>query len=279
MEIGVPFTFSHIYEQTRQSLGSKFEADQLFMHVTGKHIIDLRFLKDKPAPEQDVRLLSQLTKRRMNGEPLQYLLGEWEFYGLPFKVGQGVLIPRQDTELLVDVALEKIKDVETPEVLDLCSGSGCVAVAIAHECSASRVTALELSEKAFEYLLQNVEINSNRVRAVRGDLLEYKHPVAVDLLVANPPYIPHETLATLQTEVLHEPIRALDGGKDGLNFYRAIVSLYRNQIKLGGHICMEIGIGQSDQVIEILRLGGFCDCGVRDDLTGIPRVVHAVREK
>lgn len=271
-------TYGELYSQAEELLGSVFEARQLFAHTTNKQVVHLPWLGNKEAPDKAVRLLLSLCRRRLDGEPLQYLLGEWEFYGLPFRVGKGVLIPRQDTETLVDVALEKLEGVHRPEVLDLCSGTGCVAVAIGHHRPDARVTALELSDKAFAFLNKNIMINDSPVKPVRGDLLEYIHPKPLDMLVSNPPYIPRDVIATLQVEVRHEPRRALDGGVDGLDFYRSIISLYRPQLKPGAWICMEVGIGQNEKVGAILEESGFAGVNDRTDYTGVPRVVFARRD-
>ena len=266
-------TYGEMYEGAVAELGSRFDAGQLFTHVSAKRVFHLSFLKDKACPEKQAELFLTLVDRRRAGEPLQYLLGEWEFYGLPFKVGAGVLIPRQDTETLVDVALEKIREVERPEVLDLCSGSGCVAIALGHVRPDAVVTAVELSDPAFAYLRRNVDINHSMVSAIRKDLWEYTHPRAVDLLVSNPPYIPHEHIASLQAEVRFEPRRALDGGVDGLDFYRAIVRLYQPQLAENGWLCMEVGVGQNGRVKAILEEHGFTGVGDTKDLGGVPRVV------
>lgn len=270
-------TLQELYSHVLELLDSPFEAGQLFTHVTGKQVYHLSFLGHKTAPDKAADLLETLCRRRKGGEPLQYLLGEWEFYGLPFKVGKGVLIPRPDTETLVEVALEKMADLPAPEILDLCSGSGCVAIALNHCIPGAAVTALELSDAAYAYLLENIGLNRSAVKPVRRDLMDYTHPAPLDLLVANPPYIPAGMIATLQTEVRHEPVRALDGGPDGLDFYRAIVGLYHPQLREGGWICLEVGIGQSRQVAKILAGCGFTDITVTDDLGGIPRVVAARR--
>jgi release factor glutamine methyltransferase len=270
-------TYEELYQQIEELLDSKFEAGQLFTHVTSKHMMHLPFLSKKSVPEKDVSLLQKLCERRQQGEPLQYLLGEWEFYSLPFKVGKGVLIPRADTETLVDVALERMRDMQSPEVLDLCSGTGCVAIALSHERPDANITALELSDRAYVYLRRNITVNKSPVTGLRGDLREYTHPRPLDILVSNPPYIPRETIASLQREVRFEPRRALDGGIDGLDFYRAIVSLYRQQLKPGGWICLEVGIGQSEQVAWILDEHGFGEIKARHDYGGVERVVYARR--
>jgi len=272
---GNPKTYGELLNTATRLLGSKFEAGQLFTHVTQKKIYHMSFLSKKPAPENQADLLLRMCKRRLAGEPLQYLLGEWEFYGLPFKVGKGVLIPRADTEALVDTALDLLKDKKSPIVLDLCSGTGCVAIAISHHRPDALVTAVEVSETAYSYLLENIELNRSKAEPVKQDLKEYKHPCRLDMLVSNPPYIPKETIATLQPEVRLEPRLALSGGSDGLDFYRIIPRLYIGQILPGGWFCLEIGSGQSKQVVKILEECGCTDIFVRDDYSGIPRVACA----
>lgn len=274
---GNPGTYGELFSLAEKLTGSRFEATQLFTHVTQKRIQHMGFLAGKPVPERQAELLLKMCRRRQDGEPLQYLLGEWEFYGLPFKVGRGVLIPRADTETLVDVALELLKDrdAEFPQVLDLCSGTGCVAIALSHNLPKASVTALELSDTACDYLFENIELNHSKVRPLKMDLRKYRHPAPLDLVVANPPYIPKEAIATLQPEVLREPRRALDGGYDGLNFYRTITKLYSDQIVAGGWLCFEVGKGQSEQVAAILEEHGLTDIGVRNDYSDIPRVVYA----
>lgn len=272
---GNPKTYGELHEKAVELLGSRFEAGQLFTHVTQKKVYHLSFLAPKPAPQHQVDLLLKMCRRRREGEPLQYLLGEWEFYGFPFKVGKGVLIPRADTETLVDVALTLIKDAESPNVLDLCSGTGCIAISMQHFRPDASITALELSEMAYSFLLENIELNHSGVMPVNADLSEYRHPVKLNLLVSNPPYVPHETIATLQPEVLREPRRALDGGNDGLDFYRTIARLYCDQLIPGGFICLEVGIGQSEKVAKILSDSGFTNIDISNDYADIPRVVSA----
>jgi release factor glutamine methyltransferase len=272
-------TYTTLYHEVIQLVLSKFEAGQLFFHATNRRPQNLVLFGGKEVPEKEAELLLRLCKRRRAGEPLQYLLGEWEFYSLPFKVGRGVLIPRADTETLVDAALDKIKSTPNPEVLDLCSGTGCIAIALAHERPDARVTALEVSDAAYAYLLENISLNHSPVTPKLDDLMYYRHPRALDLVTANPPYIPADAIATLQREVLHEPRGALDGGKDGLDFYRAIARLYKPQLKPGGWICLEVGIGQAGQVSRLLAEQGFNDIGTRNDYGGIARVVYATLER
>ncbi len=272
-------TYGSLLALAEEMLGSRFEATQLFKHVTQKAMQHMHFLAEKPVPEHQHALLLKLCRRRLEGEPLQYLLGEWEFWGLPFKVGPGVLIPRADTETLVEVALRAANPLAEPEILDLCTGTGCVAISLAKELPEARVTALELHEEAYGYLLQNIGLNKVGVKPVRADLGGYIHPAPLDLLVANPPYIPRNVIPTLQAEVKREPVTALDGGKDGLSFFRSILKLYAGQIKPGGFICLEVGVGQSGQVAQILRESKCGDIKIAGDYAGIPRVVSGRMQK
>ncbi len=267
-------TLKELYEETLAAAPTSFEAGELFTHVTGVKPLDA---DARPATPEQKEKLETLLKRRGAGYPLQYLLGEWEFYSLPFKVGPGVLIPRQDTETLVDAALNVLKtmDVPTPQVLDLCSGTGCVAIAIKHNFPAAQVTAQEFSPEAYNYLLQNIELNQVDVTPHLSDLREYTHPVPVDMVVSNPPYIPHYQFRDLQVEVGYEPLAALDGGEDGLYYFRAIARRFKEQLRPGGALLMEIGMGQEEDVATILRENHFEDIVFHKDLNGIIRVVES----
>jgi release factor glutamine methyltransferase len=268
-------TYLELYNMAVDMLDSRFEARQLFTHVTTKHVQHLSFVGARESQPGQERLLRRMCEQRRSGVPLQYLLGEWEFYGLPVKVGRGVLIPRGDTEILVDVALELMRGMDAPNVLDLCSGTGCVAIAIAHHNASARVTALEISEHAYSYLLTNIVLNHSTVMPIQADLHDYTHPRPLDMLICNPPYIPAHVISTLPKELSYEPRRALSGGTDGLDFYHAISGIYRGQLKPGGWICFEVGAGQSEQVSGILRDNSYTDIQARDDYAGIPRVVYA----
>lgn len=212
----------------------------------------------------------ELCEKRISGEPLQYLLGEWEFYGLPFYVGEGVLIPRADTETLVDAALEIIGD-KPLRVADLCSGSGAVAIAVAKNSSA-RVTALEKSEKAFGYLERNVIRNGADVQCIAGDLFEDLEE-SFDLILSNPPYIASSVVDTLSKEVKKEPRMALDGGTDGLDFYKRLTSYWKTRINAGGSLAVEIGYDQAESVVALFEQNGFEQIRVIKDLSGNNRVI------
>ena len=211
------------------------------------------------------------------GEPLQYIVGEWEFYGLELKVSKGVLIPRQDTERLVDVSLELIKDISSPRVLDLCSGTGCVALAIKSRRADADMTALELSPEAYEVLSENCR-RYGGVTPLCADALAEKTAESfseLDLITANPPYLDAADMKNLQREVKFEPKKALFGGEGGLDFYRAFAKIWRGALREGGYIALEIGLGQKEAVGLIFKKAGWCEVRFEDDLTGKPRVATA----
>ena len=258
-------------------------------------------------------------KRRCEGEPLQYILGEWEFYGLPFAVGKGVLIPRPDTEILVDTALKEIKRrkaaagvtvnrckaAETEgrvkkkiRLLDLCSGSGAIAVAISKNDDDTEVTAVEKSDEAFSWLIRNVELNRASVRCVKGDIFDDSLLTAAaddklgrrqdlgsclcsesvdneqfDIILSNPPYIASSVIQTLQREVGFEPREALDGGSDGLVFYERIARFWAGRLSRGGMLAVEIGYDQSAAVTDIFCGAGLVDITCIKDYSGNPRVI------
>lgn len=228
---------------------SRFEAKELYNAFSGDE-------------------LKKAVERRISGEPLQYILGEWEFYSLPFIVGKGVLIPRPETELLVDLALKYIK--ENSRVIDLCSGSGAIAVAVAKNSNA-KVYALEKYSQAVEYLQKNIALNKANVMVIQQDLFEFTSQEKFDIIISNPPYIKSEVLPSLQKEVQHEPMSALDGGKDGLIFYRHIASM-KSLLNKGGKIIVEIGYDQADDVTEIFKKNGLITETVID-LSGVQRVI------
>ncbi len=219
--------------------------------------------------------LSQLSARRIAGEPLQYLLGEWEFYGLTLKVGPGVLIPRPDTETLVETGLAFLKGKEDCRVLDLCAGTGCVGLAVERYAKGISVLyALEKEEAAFFYLKENLSAHHSRILPLHQDGL-HPGPEAeeLDLILCNPPYLTGEDMESLQTEVRYEPATALDGGEDGLDFYRGLTALWKHRLRPGGLLAYEIGMGQQDGVTEILTREGFTQIRWKEDVSGIVRVV------
>ena len=230
------------------------------------------------APPELEKRVRELTARHLAGEPVAYLIGEWEFYGLPLDISESVLIPRPDTETLAEAAIGWLRQQEAPRVLDLCAGSGCLGLAIASQVPAARVVLGELSDGALRVCRQNIRRCglTGRVTAMQLDAL--RPPVQrlgdFDCIVSNPPYIPTGDLPGLDPSVRdYEPHMALDGGADGLDFYRAICAHWRSVLHPGSRLCFEVGIGQADDVLRLMRSVGFGDLEILPDPAGIPRVV------
>lgn len=238
------------------------------------------FMPDEPLNFETAEKIYALVSERSKGYPLQYLLGEWDFWKYRFKVGEGVLIPRPDTETLIENVLDicRKNDLKTPKILDLCSGSGCIAITLSKEIPHSQLYAVENSDMAFKYLEKNIEFQNADVKAIKADVLipetaeKFKD---FDIIASNPPYLTAEEMRDLQKEVQAEPESALFGGDDGLDFYRAITETWSKCLKTGGYICYEFGMGQHEAVSEILRLNNFININLTKDTGGIIRTVTA----
>lgn len=279
---------SKAFAQTKTRLADggiespEFEArvifEELFSRNFGKDIIMGRLGRELSQSER--ARLEDMVARRISGEPLQYIIGEWEFYGLRFKVGKGVLIPRQDTETLADRALSLLKDVKQPKIMDLCSGTGCIPIALSYHISQAQIYAAELYEDAYNYLEANIANHGNKVKPYRLDVLDEsaaKQFSALDMITCNPPYLTGKDMSELQKEVSFEPESALYGEDDGLEYYRIIPKIWRESLRKGGYILFEIGCGQAKSVSEILNDCGYSDITVVKDLAGKDRVVQAKR--
>ena len=258
-----------------------FEAKQIIKHITGLTNAQILSSYTKKLTQFQQNNLTAIIKQRKVRYPLQYIIGKWSFYGREFTVGTGVLIPRADTETLIDEALLISKDMKSPKILDLCTGSGCIGITLAKEISDSNVTLLEKYPEASRYAYKNIIDNgAENVMLYEGDVLKGdKNEGEYDLIVSNPPYINGEDMKNLQPEVQFEPETALDGGEDGLVFYRAIIENYTKSIKKGGAFVFEVGIGQADDVAELLEAKGFKNIGKAKDLGGIDRVVFGTLEQ
>lgn len=208
------------------------------------------------------------------GEPLQYVIGKWDFYESEFYVGEGVLIPRPETEELVDLAVKYLKTVTNPVVIDLCSGSGCIGVSIAKAVTDSKVYCIEKSKEAFRYLEKNAKDCKNVV-LINDDIFNDIDIENADLIISNPPYIKTSDLANLQDEVKKEPQMALDGGNDGLDFYRVINTNWTSKLKLNGILMLEIGEDQGKDIVNVLT--EFNNVEVKKDMYGNDRMVVAKR--
>lgn len=231
--------------------------------------------EETAATDEKLALLAELTEKRLNHEPLQYLLGKWSFMGIDLLVGEGVLVPRDDTEVVTSLCIDYLSCKESPNVIDLCAGSGAISLAL-EKYANCKVTAVELSDKAFSYLTQNIKLNNSAVNALNGDIFECHKDIAdnsLELIVSNPPYIKTADIASLQKEVQHEPAMALDGGESGLDFYRRIVPLWKSKLKAGGALAFELGEGQYDEVSRILADNGFGGITESIDFGGIQRAI------
>ena len=214
--------------------------------------------------------------KRANKIPLQYIIGSWEFMGLNFSIGPGVLIPRADTEILVETAIDYLKsnNIKNPDIIDLCSGSGAIAISIAEFVEKSNVTALELSDDALEYLQFNNKIHNNKINIIKHDILiPYESDIKYNCIVSNPPYISKNDMQELMEEVKYEPQMALYGGIDGLDFYRAIIQNWIQNLESGGLIAFEIGKGQHIDIAEMLSKAEIKNIFMKQDLSGLIRVV------
>lgn len=279
--------YNNLYMDIRQQLrtagvqASTLEARELVCFASGKTRQQLQRdgqLYVPPAVEEQARAL---VRRHLAGEPVAYLIGEWEFYGLPLDIDRQVLIPRADTETLVDCALPFLRGQAGSRVLDLCAGSGCIGLAVASQVADCRVTLGDISEGALRICRQNIRRNdlSDRVAPLQVNAMAAppRQLGTYDCILCNPPYIPTGDIAGLDVSVRDfEPHDALDGGEDGLDFYRAVSSLWREALHTGGMLFFEVGIGQADDVLRIMRSFGFGDLEITPDPAGIPRVVQGV---
>lgn len=263
---------------------ARLEAQLLLAHVLQCSRMQLYTNFDKPLAEPELAAYRALIRRRLAGEPVAYLLGEHEFWGLPLYVDEHVLVPRPDTETVVEVARGTRADRAAPcAVLDLCTGSGAIAIALAKELPAARVVATELSPDAAAIARKNAERNevADRVDVRVGDLFAPVRgpsgPEVFDLIVSNPPYIETKVIDTLSPEVRREPRMALDGGPDGMTFYDRICAHASEHLAPGGAIVLEHGYDQAEAVAARLTRAGFVEVQLVHDLGKNPRVTWARR--
>lgn len=272
------WTVRRVLDWTREYLTSKGvensrrETEWLLVAALGLDRIGLYVNFDKPLTDRELAACRELVSRRARREPLQYILGTQEFMGLDFLVNRAVLIPRHDTEVLVAEALKWAS--ATSSILDIGVGSGCIAVSLAKSLPEADVWGVEMSPEALDLARKNAEHHGVTVTFVEGSLFAPLSGKRFDLIVSNPPYIPTADLATLQPEVRdYEPKQALDGGADGLDFYRSIVSAAPAHLSPEGWLMVEVGIGQAPPVMAILSAAGFGNCFTAHDPAGVERVV------
>lgn len=249
------------------------DAALLLSHVTGQPPLSLRLDMTTALPDDVLTRFDALVSRRLTRQPLQYLLHTQPFLGRDFYVDERVLIPRPETELLAERAIAALRVHPHPIALDLCCGSGALAVSMALEVPGAQVHAADLSPDALAVTAKNAELLGASVTLHQGDLFAAVPTIAFDVIVSNPPYIPSADCLTLQEEVRREPLMALDGGTDGLNFYRRIASDAPKFLRPGGVLLLEVGFDQAEAVMALLA--DFADVQAHEDYQHIPRMIEA----
>ena len=279
---------SQLYLEIRQKLLAQedtqtagFVARNLICSVTEKSPEQMLADMEHYASESQCRLVEEYAQRILSGEPLAYVLGEWDFYGLKLLVDDSVLIPRDDTCAVTELAIQRAKTLpNSARILDLCTGSGCIGLAVAKNVPNARIALADISKDALVVARKNVAANGllSRVSCVAADALNGpdKFLGKFDLIVSNPPYITAQEMEELPHSVkAFEPHIALYGGDDGLDFYRAIADKYRDALKPGGYLCFEFGMGQGDAVCQILEQNGYTILERTKDFNQIERAVLA----
>ncbi len=252
-----------------------FEALCLIEKVTGYNRLGIITHGNEFISDENCKLLTELTQKRANKEPLQYILGKWNFCGFDFFVGEGVLIPRDDTEVVVNLCLDFLQNRQDKKVIDLCAGSGAISVSLSKLANAD-VTAVELSDKAYGYLKKNIKLNNSPVTSFKGDIFKCHKDFTdgeYDLIVSNPPYIKSKEISTLQAEVQQEPAMALDGGISGYDFYESIIENWSSKLKIGGALAFELGENQAEYVASLMKAKGFKNIRTELDLGGTQRAI------
>lgn len=252
---------------------SEREARLLLAHTL--NISKEELLIKKECKSEEAKLFYNLINRRISGEPYAYVIGYKEFMGLKFIVNRNVLIPREDTEILVQTVISGIND--RKNILDMCTGNGCIAISLSHYINDLNIVAVDISSEALEIAIQNAAAHKAKIKFIKSDLFnnikEYKNKF--DIIVSNPPYIKSDDIYNLQTEVKNEPIIALDGGKSGLEMYENIISEAYKYLANNGLVFFEIGYNQAKDVEKILIDNNYIDIEVIKDLSGNDRIIKA----
>ncbi len=263
---------------------SQLEANMLINHVVNK---DRRVFADYVLSDEQTSFLNECIKKRCERVPLQYILGEWDFLDFTLKVGQGVLIPRSDTEIVCNTAIETAlyfyKNLYSEKcavkIADLCAGSGAIAIGVKRKLPFANVTAIELSKKALFYLTENIKSLAPDIKVINDDVFKWQNTLndgEYDIIVSNPPYVTHAEMKKLQAELYFEPKMALYAKEDGLAFYKHIAKEYKQKLKKGGAVIFEIGSTQAQKVTSILKQNNYENIQVFKDISGCDRCIKAV---
>lgn len=273
-------TIFECYNKTKQMLKEAgiedyvFEAKQILYYITKYKSAQILERYSEQLSEVKYSLWVVTVKQRCTRYPLQYILGEWDFYSLRFFVGEGCLAPRSDTETLVDTAIQVLNDNKQADVLDLCAGSGCIGISLANRFVQSKVDLVEKYDVPFTYLQKNANaLASGNTRTIKADIFDFIPDKKYDIIVSNPPYISADEMSLLNEEARHEPDTALYGGEDGLDYYRLILKKYPEYLKPGGVLAVEVGFKQANDVKQLFAEAGLENINTKKDLSEIERVV------
>lgn len=280
-------TVLQMYESACKTLNEagdecfRSDVDNIFKHCLGMDKTQLILNKGREISLDDEEKILNIVEKRKKHIPLQYILGVWEFMDLEFKVGDGVLIPRDDTSVLINAGVNFLKEKKTPKIVDLCSGSGCISIALEKSLkNAPEIYGIEISQKAFQYLEENIKNHSSKVTAINEDIFTAHKKFennSLDAVISNPPYIKTSELNHLQLEVRFEPTIALDGGESGLDFYKKICEFWIPKLKRGGLLAFELGIGQLEDVKQIMLDKNLKSIKKMKDINNIDRVIMGVK--
>lgn len=264
-----------IYKIALDLLKSKAETMMLIEKIFGLNRIDISLNPYLKVDENKKNIFLGCLHRIKNGEPIQYVLGKTSFFGLDLKVGPGVFIPRPETELLVEYICKNFKKSFSGNIIDLCAGSGAISIYLKYYFKHSNVWAIEKSSKAFTYLVENIKLNNLEIKCIFGDIFDEFSKFEdnkFDIIISNPPYIKTDDIEKLDKNVKFEPYMALDGGKDGLDFYRNILKFWLSKLKRNGIMIFELGINQHEKVKKILQNYKFYNMKILKDFSNIERI-------
>ncbi len=280
-------TLWEMYQKTNkilsQCLGgsSKSEVDIIFNYLFKMDRVQIILNKNRELKSEEEKKILEIIEKRKKRIPLQYIMKMWEFMGFEFIVGEGVLIPREDTSVLVKESADFLSKKTSPKIVDLCSGSGCIAIALEKILkNAPEIYGIEISKKAFSYFKKNIKKHKSKTIAINEDIFKaYKNfdDNSLDAVISNPPYIKTSDINDLQPEVKFEPIIALDGGEDGVSFYKEICKNWVSKLKNNGLLAFELGQNQFENVKKIMLDSNLKNIKIIKDINNIERVVTGVK--